>query len=139
MENILKEINAKIKELVQNLFKYKKTINFDKYNNGDETFFSRCEHHITKFIFRIHQTDEIFVSNDLPTLTTYFPKKGDYDITCKSEMEKDCTHPHKNISTYKIGVELTDMVIISIFIKIIDLFIYIVIIWLIVLGFNTLI
>lgn len=123
---------------ISNLFKYKKTIDFGKYNNGDETFFSTCEHHITKFRFRIHQTNEAF-ENAMPILTAYFPEKGCYDITCISEMEEGCTHPHKNISTYKECVNKTDIVIVNKFISIFSWIIVICLIWLIILGLNTLI
>ena len=123
---------------ISNLFKYKKTINFGKYNNGDETFFTRCVHSITKFRFKIHQTNEYIVS-DLPILTTYFPQKGYYDVTCVSEREKDCEHNQKNISTYKIYVSNTDIVIVNISLNILRYCIIIGLIWLTILGFNTLI
>lgn len=122
---------------INNLFKYKKSIDFGKYNNGDETFFSRCEHCITKFRFKIHQTGEV-VENVMPILTTYFPEKGCYDITCTSEMEEGCTHPHKNISTYKKCVYKTDMVIIGIIIGLFSVLIVVGLIWLIILGLSTL-
>jgi len=123
---------------ISNLFKYKKTIDFGKYNNADETFFSRCEHHITKFRFRIHQTGEV-VENIMPILTSYFPEKGYYDVTCISEMEEVCTHPHKNISTYKIHVDKTDIVIVKMSLTILCWLIIICLMWLIVLGISTLI
>jgi len=134
-----REYRMVIKMNISNLFKYKKTIDFSKYNNADETFFSKCEHHITKFRFRIHQTDEFIVKDDFPILTSYFPRKGCYDITCKSEMEENCTHPHKNISTYKICVNNTDIVIIKMSLTILYWLIIISLMWLIVLGINTLI
>ena len=123
---------------ISNLFKYKKTINFGEYNNGDETFFTRCEHHITKFRFRIHQTGEV-TENVMPILTRYFPRKGYYDVTCVSEMEKNCTHSHKNISTYKVEVGFIDIIIIKKSLTILCWSIIISLMWLIVLGISTLI